>query len=405
MPEKSIKNILALGVDTASVVVSAKKAGYNIYAGDYFGDLDIQQVCSEYKAVVRQKSGRSCGKMSILFKPEAFLSLAKTLVKKFRIDGILLSSGLDDDFEVLYALNDLVPILGNQPKTIEKVRRKLEFFEELKRLRIIHPETFVVENLEEAIRAAEKIGFPVVVKPYKSFAGVGIRVAESMRDLKLEFSNISSFSEEVLIQELVKGVHASVSFLATRRDVEILMINEQLLGLHLLFQREPFGYCGNIVPLQVDASIFKKCSKIVKKIALHFGLKGSNGIDLVISREGIPYVIEVNPRFQGTLECVEKVLGVNLVELHINACLYNMLPQIRKTLSTFCTRLILYAPERVIVPDLTVFPEARDIPIPRCIIEKGEPLCSVVAEGKSRNLAFNNAKKIAETIYSRLQLA
>jgi hypothetical protein len=405
LSNKDVKNILIVGVDTVSVAVSAKRAGYDVYAADYFGDLDLQQICIGYKAIVRQKSGMSCGKISVLFKPEAFFSLTKTLVKKFRIDGILLSSGLDDDFEVLYALNDLAPILGNHPKTIEKIRRKQEFFEELKRLRIAHPITFVVENANEAIEAAKKLGFPVAVKPAKGFAGVGIRIAWSIEDLERAFSNVSSFSEKVLIQKLIEGVHASVSFLATSKDVEILMVNEQLLGLRFLFQQEPFGYCGNIVPLHLDASIVEKCREIAERIALHFGLKGSNGIDLVISKEGIPYVIEVNPRFQGTLECVEKILGINLVESHIDACLYNVLPQIRKTLSTFCTRLILYAPERVVAPNLTIFPQVRDIPIPGCIIEKGEPLCSVVAEGKSRNLALNNAKENAETIYSMLQLA
>jgi hypothetical protein len=126
---------------------------------------------------------------------------------------------------------------------------------------------------------------------------------------------------------------------------------------------------------------------------------------LVISRKGIPYVIEVNPRFQGTLECVEKVLGINLVEAHVNACLYNFLPNTREKIANVCARLILYAPERVLVPDLTIFTQIRNIPLPECRIDKGEPLCSVVVEGKTRAQVLYEAKEIAKKIYSMLRSA
>jgi len=96
---------------------------------------------------------------------------------------------------------------------------------------------------------------------------------------------------------------------------------------------------------------------------------------------------------------------MNLVKSHIDACLHDSLPTIRERISTFCTRLILYAPERIVAPDLTVFPEVRDVPLPRAIIEKGEPLCSFVTEGKNRKLSFQKGKKLAETIYGMLHPA
>jgi predicted ATP-grasp superfamily ATP-dependent carboligase len=171
-----------------------------------------------------------------------------------------------------------------------------------------------------------------------------------------------------------------------------------------VFQHEPFGYCGNIVPLKVDGSIFEKCKAIAEKIASHFSLIGSNGIDIVISSNGVPYVIEVNPRFQGTLGCVEKVLGINLVESHMRACLYGELPTVRSP-SKFCTRLILYAPKRVFAPDLAALQDAVDIPLPNSIIEEGEPLCSILAGGKSRNSSFRKAESLARRIYGRLREA
>jgi len=388
-----------------SIAGSARKAGYRVYAADYFGDMDLRRVCAEFKAVIKQKSEKSCGRIESNFKPEAFLRMAKSLSKKYRIDAILLSSGLDDEFDVLYELDDLAPILGTPPKTIERVRKKPEFFNELKSCGIEFPETAVVKNIDEARTAASKIGYPVLLKPVRGFGGANIRTARNSTELEKTFFNISLGNEEVLIQEFVNGLHASISLLATTKDVKVLTINEQLLGLRFLFRREPFGYCGNILPLPVADSTFRKCEHIAKKIASHFGLQGSNGVDLVISKQGKPYVIEVNPRFQGTQECVERVLGINLVESHIKACLDGSLPNISRKKSIFCTRLILYSPKRVKVPNLTRYLEVRDIPLPESIIEKGEPLCSILTMGKSRDSSFRKAEKLVRLIYSMLSPA
>jgi predicted ATP-grasp superfamily ATP-dependent carboligase len=394
-----------VGIDSVSVANSAKEAGCRIYAADYFGDVDLRRICSECEAIIKQRRGKSCGRIESKFRPEAFLEMTKTLLERHEIDAILLSSGLDDSFHILRELNDLVPILGNSPEVIEKVRKKPEFFEELKSLRIAHPETTIVKDVDEAKAAAAEMRYPVVIKPVRGFGGVGIRTAWNSKEIEEAFFEASLAGNDVLVQKFIDGVHASVSFLVADKDVKVLTLNEQLLGLRFLFQQEPLGYCGNIVPLYFTDLVFEKCMSIAEKIALHFGLTGSNGIDLVISKEGTPYVVEVNPRFQGTLECVERVLGINLVESHINACLHGFLPTIKEKASTFCTRLILHAPERVIAPDLTIFREVRDVPLSGIIIEKGEPLCSITTEGKNRKLSFQKAKKIAKSIYGILHLA
>jgi len=405
LSKTEIQNLLVVGIDIVSIAKSAKEAGYKIYAADYFGDIDLRRVCSGYEAIIEQKRGKSCGRMESKFKTEAFLKMTKSLLQRFKIDAILLSSGLDDYFDVLYGLDELAPILGNPPEVIERVRKKTGFFKELKRLGITHPETEIVKNVDEAKTAAVEIGYPVVVKPIRGFGGLGIRTVQNSNEMERAFFEVSLVAKDVLVQKFINGIHASVSFLVADKDVEVLTLNEQLLGLRFLFQQEPFGYCGNIVPLYFADSVLEKCKSIAEKIALHFGLNGSNGIDLVISKEGKPHVVEVNPRFQGTVECVERVLGINLVESHINACLYGSLPKIKEKKPTFCTRLILYASKRVIAPNLTGFREVRDVPLPGIIIEKGEPLCSIITEGKNRKISFQKAKKIAKSIYAILHQA
>lgn len=405
MSKTEIQNLLVVGVDTVPITCSASEAGYRVYAADYFGDVDLRRACAGCEAIVKQRRGKSCGRMSLELKPEAFLEMAKSLLQKYEIDAILLSSGLDDFSDVLSGLNDLAPIVGNPPEVIQRVREKPRFFRELKRLRIAYPDTATARNLDEAKAAAVEIGYPVVVKPVKSFGGAGVRAAENPQEIRKAFSEASSADGNLIVQKLVEGVHASISFLAAGQAAEALTVNEQLLGLNFVFPAEPFGYCGNIVPLDSADSIFERCKSIAEKIASHFDLRGSNGIDLVISEEGIAYVVEVNPRFQATQECVERVLGINLVKSHVEACLHGSLPTIERRASTFCTRLVLHAPKRIVAPDLTLCEEVRDVPLPGTTIEKEEPLCSIVTEGKTRKQSLRKARKLAESIYRTLRRA
>lgn len=403
MDKNDLRSLLVIGLDVVSLASSASRAGYRVYVADYFGDQDLDRVCHESRSIVRQKAGETCGRLSKDFSLSALLRLARELLESSEIDAALLSSGIDDSQDVLRPLNDLVPILGNSPEVVERIRNKTEFFRELGNLGIPHPETAVAEDIEDAKKKAIDMGFPVVVKPSRGFGGAGVRKADNSRELKQAFREAALLDSEVLIQEYLIGIPASASIISSKKGAVALTLNEQLLGVHELGQKEPFGYCGNIVPLSATKLAKDTCRNIVEKVSLHFGLIGSNGIDFVISKEDMPFVIEVNPRFQGTLECVERVLGMNIVEAHVEACIQGKLPTIMREKPVFCVRMILYAPERSIVPDLNHFEEVRDIPLPGGIIEKGEPVCSIVAHGTSRDSSLSKAKVKVDTIRKSLQ--
>jgi len=403
LDEEDIRNVLVMGLDVVSLASSARKAGYQVYAVDYFGDQDLKDLCRKTRSIIRQRAGETCGQLNTNFSPRALIQLTKDLLKSNEVEATLLSSGLEDSSEVLFELNDLVPILGNPPDVIQKVRNKTKFFQELERLGIPHPETATAKNFEEAREKSKDLGFPVVVKPFKGFGGAGVREARNAQELKKAFRDAALFDNKVLIQEHVSGTPASASLISSTDKAVVLTLNEQLLGMREVGQREPFGYCGNVVPLLATTTITDACKSVVGKVVLHFGLVGSNGVDLVVSEEGVPYVMEVNPRFQGTLECVERVLRTNIVRAHVDACVEGILPTISKKTSIFCIRLILFAPQRSIAPNLSTFNGVRDIPLPGVIIEKGEPVCSIVVEETSRDSSLRKAKKLTKSILKSLQ--
>jgi len=393
----NIRNLLIIGLDTAALACSAKNTGHEVYCVDYFGDSDLKKTCAFSLSVIDKRNSECSGKIHRDFNPKGILVLVKRLIEKHKVDGILLASGLEDHPQVLSALSEWVPIIGNDYKTIEKVRNKENFFNELKRIRVRCPETRVVTNLEEAQRNSRDIGYPVVIKPFKGFGGFGIQKITNPKKLEASFRHISP-EKKFLIQKYIKGIAASASVISTKERARTLTVNEQLLGDHSLGQVEPFGYCGNIVPLSSSRSVMDGCVEVSEKVVTNFNLVGSNGVDLVITEEGKPYVIEVNPRFQGTLECVERVLHINVVQAHIDACVSGVLIEAGKT-DHFCVRLIVYALKRSRIPVLDGVEGIRNIPFKDLIVEKGEPICSIIIEDSSRSAALRKARNSAKRIY------
>ena len=100
-------------------------------------------------------------------------------------------------------------------------------------------------------------------------------------------------------------------------------------------------------------------------------------------------------------ECVEQVLGLNIVRTHMKACFEVSLPKFVNKPSVFCARLILLAQKRLIAPALTNFDQVRDVPMPGAIIEKGEPICSIIIEEETRNFALEKAGILAKLIRER----
>lgn len=387
--------LLVVGLDATALAVSAHNAGYRIHVVDFFGDLETKSVAEKSLSLIKQIPFQSCGRVSEFFSAELLLELVQKMSKDYSYDGILLSSGLEDSPEVLGELNDIAPILGNTPEAIANVRNRRHFPEILSRHGVLHPTTRYVSSPAEATAAAEELGYPVVVKSNIGFGGANVLLIGNEKELA------ACSSGTILVQEYVRGVAASTSLLATRGRTMTLTINQQLLGLSYLGSSRTFGYCGNLVPLELHKLLISECKKVSERVVEVFGLEGSNGIDFVIDDSGRPWVIEVNPRFQGTLECVEGILGINLVEVHLNACMNHKLPVLGRTCG-YCVRLVLYGRERSRIPDLRPFPEVRDTSVPNVIVEKGEPLCSIVVKGDSSRSTLLRGFEAAEAVYSSL---
>lgn len=371
-----MKNILVVGTNTRPVACSAKKMGHTVYSVDYFCTSDLVK-CSDYlRCILTQLPYETCGNYAEKYDPSMLQKYADEVVDD--VDYVICSSG---------AVPENFPqskVIGN--KKIMHIEDKYNQYNLLKN-KFNLPETFLISSYGEAAEIAGSFeDKKFIVKPVIGAGGKDIRRFEE----KNENSDFSRF----MLQEVIEGKSISTSVLSTKDDAKAILTSEQIIGNGKLGQPDEFAYCGNVVPYSDDPNIKKTAEDVIKELSL----VGSNGVDM-IERDGEIYIIEANPRFQGTLECAEAVLGINMFNAHFNAS-NGTLIDIPEP-NGYAVKMVVFAKWRSIAGDLN-FEGVYDIPEKNVIIEKDEPAATVVASGETLEEAVKNGQKIVNRVYETL---
>ncbi|MEM1763075.1 MAG: ATP-grasp domain-containing protein [Candidatus Jordarchaeales archaeon] len=384
-----MEKLLVVGFNARPIAAQAKMCGFRVFAIDYWGDIDIYKWVDDI-VVIRDYAGAHASFADVA------VELVQSMAQKHHVDGVLIGSGLDDRWDCLEKIGSIAPIIGNDPLRVKRARLKIELYEELKKRGVKVPETHVVKDRREAVAAARELGFPVVVRREAGGGGLGVHLARSKEEVELLFERCAG-AGRVLVQERVKGEDLSASVLCDGRRAVTLTVNRQLVGVPWLGGRE-FLYCGNIVPHESERTR-KSVAKVAEKICEFLGLVGSNGVDFVL-RGGEPVFIEVNPRFQGTIECVTMVTGLNIVEKHIDA-FYGKLPG-RIEVKGFAAKGVVYSKGEAVVPDLRDIPFLYDITRPGEVVGAGTPVCSVQVTAPTPGQCMEKLREIVKSVYNRL---
>jgi predicted ATP-grasp superfamily ATP-dependent carboligase len=186
-----------------------------------------------------------------------------------------------------------------------------------------------------------------------------------------------------ICQELVPGTAASVCCIATGSRAMAITTNEQILRGG---GESAFGFSGSVTPF--DHPRRREMIALAERIAAASGCYGTVGIDFVAS-DNRAVAIEVNPRFQGTVDTVEMACGCNLFDLHAGAC-SGHLPARRPEPREVAARSILFADRDMTVKaDLGTLKEfVADIPWPGTFFEKEQAIVSVYGRGPTRDAAL-----------------
>jgi len=221
-----------------------------------------------------------------------------------------------------------VPSLNCRASAIANVSDKAAMFQHVKEMGLPTPATVLISACDDVARIKQiicgSLSFPLIVKPVDGVGCAGLSIVNSEQQVAEAVTKAisESVSKHFMAQELVHGVAASVSLLATESDVLPVSLNKQ--DISLMPPEATSTYNGGQVPFDspLKSETFAAAEAVVKSF---HGLRGYVGVDLVLT-EKRSVVIEVNPRLTASYVGLREIAGFNLAQAIIDAVFENKLP-------------------------------------------------------------------------------
>jgi carbamoyl-phosphate synthase large subunit len=203
---------------------------------------------------------------------------------------------------------DGVPLLGTPFDSIDLAEDRGRFSNILKELEIPYPPYGVARSVNEAVRVAEAIGYPILVRPSYVLGGQGMRIAINAREVEQYTTAIWKLLPEtdILLDLFLEN--------AVEIDVDALCDGEEVWIAGIMQQIEPAGvHSGDstavLPPFSLSETVLTTIRRYVADIALRLKVVGLINVQLVVQGENV-YVIEANPRASRTMPFVAKAIGI-----------------------------------------------------------------------------------------------
>lgn len=205
-----------------------------------------------------------------------------------------------------------IKILGTSAESIDIAEDRERFDELLEKYGIFRPKGESVMTLDEALTAAERLEYPVLLRPSYVIGGQNMTIAYTDDDVKQYMAIIlaQGIENPVLVDKYMMGTELEVDCISDGEDVLIPGIMEHIerAGVH----------SGDSIavypPYNLNDMMLEKICDVSQKLALELGTQGLVNIQYLIYHNEL-YVIEVNPRASRTIPYISKVTGVPMVEL------------------------------------------------------------------------------------------
>lgn len=237
------------------------------------------------------------------------------IIEKEKPDGIIVQFGGQTPLNLSNKIKDFenVKIIGTTPESIDMAEDRDKFGAMLRRLDIPQPINGIAMSVEQAEIEATRIGFPIIVRPSYVLGGRAMEVVYDMSSLIRYMETAVSVSPEhpVLIDSFLEGaIEVDVDAISDGEDVVIGGIMEHIeeAGIHS-------GDSACILPTQsFSEDVLSKIREYTKKMAIELKVVGLMNVQYAI-KNGVVYVLEVNPRASRTVPFVSKATGRPLAKL------------------------------------------------------------------------------------------
>ena len=235
-------------------------------------------------------------------------------------DGCLVQFGGQTAIKLAKHMDEIgLPILGTPADAIDEAEDRERFDELLERCGIPRPEGRTVFTLEEALQAAQEVGYPVLMRPSYVLGGQNMIVAYNSADV-IEYMGVITahvdMSHPVLMDKYIYGTECEVDAICDGEDYLVPGIMEQIerTGVHSgdsICVYPPYDFPQDVIDTLVDyTGRFARELKVVGLVNVQYAVQ-----------DGKVYVIEVNPRSSRTVPYISKVTGVPMVDLAVRCTL------------------------------------------------------------------------------------
>jgi carbamoyl-phosphate synthase large subunit len=235
--------------------------------------------------------------------------------------GVMVQFGGQTAVNLAGQLHQLgVPLLGSAAASIEMAEDRGRFEALLQRLGIARPPGAATRDPREAERIAERIGYPVLVRPSYVLGGRAMDVVHSVQELRMYLGDALLASGdaggEVLIDKYILGMEVEVDAICDGSEVLVPGVMEHIerAGVHSGDSMAVFP------PQRLESTTTADLVRITTELALGTGTVGLINVQYVVHR-GQVLVIEVNPRASRTVPFLSKVTGVPMVDTAVGAML------------------------------------------------------------------------------------
>ncbi|MFM5954051.1 MAG: carbamoyl-phosphate synthase large subunit, partial [Novosphingobium sp.] len=239
---------------------------------------------------------------------EDVLEILRTERMNGELVGVIVQFGGQTPLKLAQALEDAgIPILGTSPDAIDLAEDRERFSKLVNDLKLKQPANGIARSRDEAVAVANRIGFPVLMRPSYVLGGRAMEIVDSVAQLDDYIATAVQVSGDspVLIDQYLRD--------AVECDVDALCDGEQVVVAGVMQHIEEAGiHSGDsactLPPYSLPAEIIAEMERQAEALAMALGVKGLMNIQFAV-KDGDVYLIEVNPRASRTVPFVAKAIG------------------------------------------------------------------------------------------------